>query len=100
MRRIVSRKQRIVALRQRGTGPGWVLSVSGRGGSSCGHGGFGSFEAPAGAASGPVAVAPASATTAMAAAAVPLVRVGFLPSNLLLVVPACARVKRSLGAAV
>jgi hypothetical protein len=42
MRLIVPAKQRIVALWQRQTGPGCVRSVSGRGGSSCGQGGFGS----------------------------------------------------------
>jgi hypothetical protein len=36
----------------------------------------------------------------MAAAAVPLERVGFLPSNLLLIVPLCARAKRSVAALV
>jgi hypothetical protein len=77
---MVSLKQRMVALRQRGTGPGWVVSVSGRGGRSWGQGGFGSCEAAAGAAL-------ASATTAMAAAASPQPRVRVLPSNLPLSCP-------------
>jgi hypothetical protein len=74
---IVSAKQRIVALWQRGTRPGWVRSVSGRGGSSCGQGGFGSCDATAGAAE-----ALANATTTAVAAASPQPRVDFLPSNL------------------
>jgi len=82
IRRIVSPKQRIVALRQRQVGFGCVRSVSGRGGRSCGHGGFGSCEAVAG-----IAVAPASAATAVTVAAIPFARVGFLPGNLVVMVP-------------
>jgi PPOX class probable F420-dependent enzyme len=78
----VSAKQRIVALRQRHAGFGCVRSVSGRGGSSCGHGGFGSCDACA-----VVDVAPASATTAVTVAAIPFARVGLLPGNLVLIVP-------------
>src|SRR5437763_9619713 len=79
IRRIVSPKQRIVALWQRQVGFGCVRSVSGRGGSSCGHGGFGSCEAVA-----EPAATPASATTAVTVAAIPFERVGLLPSNLVL----------------
>src|SRR3954469_16730017 len=80
---IVSAKQRIVALWQRHVGPGCVLSVSGRGGRSCGPGGFGSWEADA----GPTAPAAlASATAAVATAASPRPRVDFLPGNLYWVV--------------
>jgi PPOX class probable F420-dependent enzyme len=71
-----------VALRQRQVGSGCVRSVSGRGGRSCGHGGFGSCDAVAG-----PDVAPASATTAVTVAAIPFARVGFLPGNLVVMVP-------------
>ena len=75
---IVSAKQRIVALRQRGAGFGCVRSVSGRGGRSCGHGGFGSCDAVAG-----PDVAPASATTAVTVAAIPFARVAREVASLL-----------------
>ena len=82
MRAIVRSRHLIVALWQRQTGPGCVVSLTGRGGSSWGHGGFGSCEAVAG-----IAVAPASAATAVTVAAIPFARVGFLPGNLVVMVP-------------
>jgi hypothetical protein len=92
IRLIVSAKQRIVALRQRQAGFGCVRSVSGRGGSSCGQGGFGSCDAAAG-----PDVTPASATTAVTVAAIPFARVGFLPGNLVVMVPLSAVLQSRRG---
>src|SRR4051794_40291007 len=74
MRRIITSTHLTVALRQPGTGCGWLWADTGNGGRSCGHGGFGSCEACA-------AGAPARAATAVAAA---IQRIGPLPDTRLL----------------